>query len=86
MNKVIAWALIRFTDIEVRDYHALLKLADGYAVTEMVVEKDSWLVNGCLKELRLADEGILVLGIHRRKGYMGIPRAVCVDRHDRVAR
>ncbi len=76
MNKVIAWALKRFTDLEVRDYVALLQLADGYAVSEMVIDAQHWLAGGVLKQLRLADEGILVLGIHRpQDGYRGIPRA-----------
>lgn len=76
MNKVIAWALRRFTDLEVRDYQALLQLADGYGVSEMLIESSHWLAGGVLKDMRLSDEGILILGIHRGKdGYKGIPRA-----------
>ncbi|MFK7736716.1 MAG: TrkA C-terminal domain-containing protein [Pirellulaceae bacterium] len=76
MNKVIAWALKRFTDLEVRDYQSLLQLADGYAVSEMVVESNHWIVGKELKDMRLADEGILILGIHRSPGgFKGIPKA-----------
>lgn len=76
MNKVIAWSLKRFTDLEVRDYVSLLQLSDGFAVSEMVVDGDHWLSGGVLKQLRLADEGILVLGIHSPEGaFKGIPRA-----------
>lgn len=76
MNKVIAWALKRFTRLEVRDYNALLQLADGYAVSEMLIESEHWVTGRALKELRLSDEGILILGIHRKQGsYRGIPRA-----------
>lgn len=76
MNKVIAWTLKRFTDLEIRDYASLLQLADGYAVTELKVEARHWIAGGRLKDLRLSDEGILVLGIHRNSGlYTGIPRA-----------
>lgn len=76
MNKVIAWALRQFTDLEVRDYQALLQLADGYGVSEMRIESNHWLVDGELKDMRLSDEGILVLGIHRTgESYKGIPRA-----------
>ncbi len=76
LNRVIAYALIRFTDLEIRDYQALLQLADGYAVSEMCIEARHWLTSGPLRELQLSDEGILVLGIHRGSdGYIGIPRA-----------
>jgi hypothetical protein len=76
MNKVIAWALKHFTDLEVRDYQSLLQLADGYAVSEMVVESNHWIVGKKLKNMRLADEGILILGIHRSPGgFKGIPKA-----------
>ncbi|MEM8735091.1 MAG: TrkA C-terminal domain-containing protein [Planctomycetota bacterium] len=76
MNKVIAWALKRFTDLEVRDYQSLLQLTDGYAVSEMVIDARHWLVGNKLKDMRLADEGLLILGIHRPPhGYKGIPKA-----------
>lgn len=76
MNMVIGRALKKFTDLDARDYVSLLKLADGYSVSEMLVEPNHWLSKGNLKELRLSDEGILILGIRRSKvAYMGIPRA-----------
>ncbi|MEM7473980.1 MAG: TrkA C-terminal domain-containing protein [Planctomycetota bacterium] len=75
MNKVIALALHAFTDLEIRDYQALLQLADGYAVSEMIIENNHWLDGSILRDIRLADEGILILGIHRTKDYQGIPRA-----------
>lgn len=76
MNKVIAWALKRFTTLEVRDYQSLLQLADGYAVSEMLVDARHWVTQGKISDLRLSDEGLLVLGIHRDAGnYQGIPRA-----------
>lgn len=76
MNKVIGWALKQFTQLDVRDYVSLLQLADGYSVSEMMVEQNHWLTGGKLMELRLSDEGILVLGIHRQDGsFKGIPRA-----------
>ena len=76
MNKVIAWALKRFTDLDVRDYVALLKLSHGYSVSEFFVEPKHWIARQVLKDLRLSDEGILVLGIRKPDGtYKGIPRA-----------
>ncbi len=75
MNRVIAWALKSFTDLDVRDYMALLELSNGYAVSEMLVEQGDWLADRPLSELRLSDEGILVLGIRPEQGpFHGTPR------------
>ncbi|TWU56775.1 TrkA-C domain protein [Rubripirellula tenax] len=81
MNRVIAWCLKRFTDIDVRDYVALLELSRGYAITEMLVEKGDWLADKNLASLRLSDEGILVLSIRRSGGiFHGTPRGEDVVR------
>ena len=83
MNRVIAWTLRRFTDLDVRDYVALMELANGFAVTEMLVEKQDWLENKSLVQLRLTDEGILVLGIRPSDGdYHGTPTGDTVIRAD----
>ena len=75
MNRVIAWALKTFTDLDVRDYVSLLELANGYAVSEMIVEPGDWLAGAALAGLRLSDEGILVLGIRPEGGdFHGTPR------------
>ena len=49
----------------------------GYSVTELQVEPQDWLVGKPLSELRLADLGVIVLGIQRAdKGeYVGSPKA-----------
>lgn len=68
-------ALQRWTDVEVRDYAALLHLSSQYAVAELLVEPEDWLANRTLLQLRLSDEGILVLGIERpHKPFVGAPR------------
>lgn len=75
MNRIIAWALKTFTDLDVRDYVALLELSSGYAVSEMLVEPKDWLAEKTLAELRLSDEGILILGVRPREGkFYGTPR------------
>jgi len=75
MNRVIAWTLKTFTDLDVRDYVALLELSSGYAVTEMLVEPSDWLASKTLAELRLSDEGILILGVrHSDRNFHGTPR------------
>ena len=64
----------RFTDLEVHDFANLLRLAGEYSVKEMATETGDWIVGRPLGELRLRDEGILVLGVVRPDGaYVGAP-------------
>ena len=75
LSRVIEWALRRWSRLEVSDYASLLHLAGGYAVVELHVEPNDWMANRPLGELRLNDEGILVLGIQKPDGgYYGAPR------------
>ncbi len=79
LNRVLARILKRWTDLDVRDYVALLQLQNGYAVTEMLVDPGDWLDGKSLADAALSHEGILVLGIQRRTGeYLGAPRATDV--------
>ena len=74
LNKPIAFALSKFTHLDVRDYVSLLNLSSGFAVYESLVDPDDWVANKSLIELGLAREGILVLGIQRQNGnYIGAP-------------
>lgn len=75
LGRVISWALRRWTHLEVRDYADLLDLYGDYRVVERVVEPGDWLAGKTLADLKLRDEGILVLGIRRKDGtYIGAPR------------
>lgn len=75
LTKAISWALRRFTTLDVRDYVQLLDLASNYAVAELGVESDSWLVEHQLADLHLPAEGVLVLGVRRADGsFIGAPR------------
>ncbi|HVL57066.1 MAG TPA: TrkA C-terminal domain-containing protein, partial [Burkholderiaceae bacterium] len=75
MSRVIAWTLKRYTDLDTRDYVGLLHLAGEYAVMELKVQPGSWIAGHTLGELRLPDEGVLVLGISHANGtYVGAPR------------
>ncbi len=75
LSRVIRWALSRWTSLEVRDYAALLNLSGGYKVAELQVRPGDWLAGKTLSDMRLRDEGILVLGIQRADGtYIGAPR------------
>ncbi|MDP9403580.1 MAG: TrkA C-terminal domain-containing protein [Actinomycetota bacterium] len=74
LSTVIGGALARFTDLDVRDYAALLHVSGEYEVKEMLAVPDSWITGRTLGELRLRDEGVLVLGVVRGDGsYLGVP-------------
>lgn len=74
LSRVISQALSRYTNLEVRDYSGLLHLAGEYKVSELHVEQGDWLANRNLRELKLRDEGLLVLGVERASGeFIGAP-------------
>ncbi len=80
LSSIIGRGLARFTDLEVRDYAAMLHVYGEYEVKEMLAEPDAWITGRTLGELRLRDEGILVLGIVRADGsYLGVP-----GKHNRI--
>jgi hypothetical protein len=73
LSRVISRAL-RARHLDVRDYATLLGLSGEYGVHELKVHEDDWLACRRLAELRLRDEGVVVLGIHRPGGYVGLPK------------
>ena len=74
LSSIIGGALARFTDLDVRDYAALLHVSGEYEVKEMLAEPGAWVTGRTLGELRLRDEGVLVLGVVRGDGaYLGVP-------------
>lgn len=75
LTALIALGLERWTDLEARDYAALLRLGDDYAVMEVGVRPTDWVAEKTLRELALRDEGVVALGISRAGGsYIGAPR------------
>ncbi len=77
-RRLSAWItrlLKRFTTLDVRDYVSLLQLGGEYRVTDLAVEEGDWLAGRPLEQLRLRDEGVMVLGINRLDGsFVGAPR------------
>ena len=74
LSKIIERMLNRYTRLEIRDYARLLHLAGEYKVSEMHIDPESWLVNQTLANLKLRDEGLLILGIERVGGeFIGTP-------------
>jgi hypothetical protein len=72
--KAHTWALRRWTRLEIKDYTKLLHLARDYAVWEMRVNEDDWVAGQSLRESRLLNEGVVVLGIEKPDGtYLGTP-------------
>ena len=79
LSKIIEHALSRYTRLEVRDYASLLHLAGEYKVSELHVDPEGWLANQTLGNLKLRDEGLLVLGVERVSGeYIGTPNGETV--------
>ncbi|HEX6229420.1 MAG TPA: TrkA C-terminal domain-containing protein [Solirubrobacterales bacterium] len=95
LSALIGRGLNRWTDLEVRDYAALLRLADRFAVMELAVGEGDWLAGKSLEQLELRKEGVVVLGISRAAGrYVGVPSfdtrieagdvAICYGHSDRL--
>jgi MFS family permease len=80
VNKILSWvmnkALRRWSDLKVRDYFSLLRLHGDYHVNEIMLKEGDWLVGKKIRQCRLRDEGVLILGLVRDDGtYVGAPRA-----------
>jgi len=72
--RLVAWALARWTHLDVRDYAALLHIGGEYGVTELFVEPTHWAAGRRLGDLRIWEEGLRVLGITRTDGtFVGAP-------------
>ncbi|HET9982333.1 MAG TPA: TrkA C-terminal domain-containing protein [Longimicrobiales bacterium] len=75
LARTIERVLRRVTDLDLPTYASLLDLMDEFIVSRLEVAEASWLADRTLEELRLPEEGVLVLGIIRRDGsYVGSPR------------
>lgn len=75
LTNLAARLLNRFSDLETRDFHHLLRLSRDFAITELAVEPGDWLSDKALSDLDLPDEGVLLLAIQRRDGrFVGAPR------------
>lgn len=60
--------------IRALDYELLLKIKEGYCVSELEIEEGHPLEGKALKESRPSDQGIVVLGIHHAGGgFVGAP-------------
>lgn len=79
LARLIGAVLRRVTDLDVRDYHSLLRLSEGFAISELSVEPEDWLAHRSLAELNLLGEGITVLSIRRADGdHVAVPHGATV--------
>lgn len=76
LTRWIERMLERHTDLNLRDYESLLRVAGDYRLFEVGVNRGDWLTGRKLCESELRDVGLLVLGITRKDGsYVGAPDA-----------
>lgn len=79
LSRVIRRLLDRYTDLEVRDYESLLEVHGGYMISELHIDPGDWIAERTLAEMRLNDEGVLVLGVQRHDGgYVGAPTGTTI--------
>lgn len=68
-------AVLACTDLELHDDATGLHVSDRYTTAELEVEPGHWLLGRRLRDLRRRDEGVVVLGVQRRRiPYLGVPR------------
>ena len=75
MSKIIEGILKKRTHLYTKDYDSLLFLSGEFEVIKTQISEGSWLSDKTLNDLKLSDEGILVIGVRRTDGYyIGSPR------------
>jgi len=79
ISAAVSWALKRWTRLTTQDYTEMLHLSHDYTVSEFMVQEGDWMAGNSLIDLRLGDEGVMILGVHRVDGsYVGAPKGSCV--------
>ncbi|MFP4385137.1 MAG: TrkA C-terminal domain-containing protein [Spirochaetia bacterium] len=75
LSTVVERSLKKFTSIRVGDYASLLNLESNYEISQFIIQEDSWMNQKNLMEMKLTEEGILILGIRRSNGsFVGTPQ------------
>jgi len=76
LSRLAERLLSRWTDLEVHDYPGLLHLGGDYRIAELGIEEGGWLDGRPLGEAKIAEEGVVVLGISTSEGeWLGTPGA-----------
>lgn len=66
MRRLISRALKRWTNMHIYDYEQLLGLSEGYTISRLKLKHNSHLADKKLSELKLEQEGVLILAIYRK--------------------
>jgi K+/H+ antiporter YhaU regulatory subunit KhtT len=75
LDKLIIHLLKNYTDLRPKNFERLMTIMDDYEVMEVSAQDNSWLSGSTLAELKLTEEGLLVLGvIQKNETYNGVPR------------
>jgi len=75
LDKVLTKLITKYSGLRPRSFARLMTVMDDYEVIEVSVDTNSWLCNTTLAELKLTEEGVLVLGILKNgMEYDGVPR------------
>lgn len=76
-RRLIVWALDKWTSVRIYDYEQLLGLGHGFTISRISVKPESWMSGRRLRDLKLNEEGVLVLAIYRKVGdmdrFIGVP-------------
>lgn len=73
MVRATRWVLRLRLGTDTPDRATLAHLGGDHDVIELAVRPDDWLAGRTLGELRLRDEGVMVLGVERRGEYHSLP-------------
>lgn len=73
LTPLIERALQRVTGLAVQDYTEVLGLQREYRIAEVDVQEGGWLANETPRDVDLAAEGVLLLGVRRGGDYIGAP-------------
>jgi len=68
LTRLLEFLLTRLGTVRVRDYEGLLRVDKGFSISIVVVEEWSWMAGRSLGELRLTDEGVIMLNLTRPDG------------------
>ena len=75
VTALLARLLDRYSDLELRDFHHMMRLGGEYAVIELAVQDGDWIAGKSLSELELPDEGVVLLAIQHANGtFFGAPQ------------
>lgn len=75
LDKILTELITKYSGLRPRSFARLMTIMDDYEVMEVSAEENIWLKESTLAELKLTDEGVLILGVVQENGaYNGVPR------------